>query len=251
MTRVLYLVYGAVAYILFLGTALYAIGFVENFHIDLGAGMRFVPRSLDSGDRPAASAGVALLVDIGLLLLFGLQHSGMARRGFKRLWTRVVPAPIERSTYVLFTSLCLMALFLLWRPIPVTLWQVSGPAYWAIIALSLVGWVLVIASSFLLSHADLLGVRQVLSHAGGRAAPAPAFATPGLYKLVRHPTYLGFLIAFWAAPVMTAGHLLFATAMTAYILVAVQLEERDLVREHGDDYREYRRRVGMLLPRRR
>lgn len=231
--------YGVVAYLLFLGTFLYAIGFVA------GAG---VPKHIDSG--PAAPLGEALLVDLLLLGLFAVQHSGMARPGFKRWWTRFVPRPIERSTYVLLASLVLVLLFWQWRALPAPVWHVEAEAgrmlLWGLQGL---GWLIVLASTFMISHFHLFGLKQVGDHARGKEPAAPRFQTPGLYRHLRHPIMLGFLIAFWAAPVMSVGHLLFAAATTGYILLALQLEERDLVAFFGDRYRAYREQVPMLLPR--
>ncbi|MFP3939107.1 MAG: methanethiol S-methyltransferase [Thermoanaerobaculia bacterium] len=239
MKRTLYLLYGVIAYLLFLPTFLYAIGFVGNF---------LVPKSMDRG---GAGVGLleALLVDGGLLLVFALQHSVMARQGFKRWWTKVVPRPIERSTYVLAATAALALLMWQWRPIGGTVWDVSGTAPAAVlIGISLAGWAVVFWSTYLIDHFDLFGLRQVWLAFRRREYRPPQFGNPSLYKVVRHPLYFGFLVAFWATPVMTWGHLLFAAGTTGYILVAIQLEERDLVRFHGDAYREYRRRVRMLLP---
>jgi len=236
---VLSVCYGLVAYALFLGTFLYLIGFVGN----LG-----VPTSIDSG-TPAPLAQ-AVLVDVLLLVVFAAQHSVMARPAFKRWWTRLVPTAVERSTYVLLSSLALVLLYGQWRPIPLSVWSFeSGPAAVLLEALFWLGWGLVLVSTFLLSHFELFGLRQVLAHAMRRALPESTFKTPLLYGYVRHPIYLGWLIAFWATPAMSAGHLLFALGNTVYILLAIGLEERDLVAHFGDTYRHYQQRVGMLLPR--
>ncbi len=248
MARVLYFLYGVVVYVLFVGTFLYAVGFVENAHIRLAGDLYLVPKSIDFGG-PYSHWAVALVIDLALLALFAVQHSVMARKRFKEVWTRVVPPPIERSTYVLFASLCLIVLFTFWRPMIHVLWAVENPALIrAIQGLSLLGFAIALVATFLIDHPDLFGLRQVVLHLRGRQAAAPGFVTPGFYKFVRHPIYLGFTIAFWAAPVMTTGRLLFAGATLAYILLAIRFEERDLVRDHGDHYLEYRRRVGMLLP---
>ena len=238
MSRFAFLLYGLTAYGISSATILYAIGFVANL---------WVPKGIDTGTPgPLAEA---LIVNVLLLTVFALQHSVMARPGFKRLWTRIVPQPIERSTFVLFASLSLVLLFWQWRPIPDVVWSVTNPANAAVIqAVSLAGWALVLVSTFLISHFELFGVTQVVTHWLGRAVPETAFRTPFLYNLVRHPIYLGFLIAFWATPAMTAGHLLFAVMTTGYILVGIQLEERDLIRFFGRTYLGYRDRVAMLIP---
>jgi len=241
MRRLLTAVYGLACYLVFLATFLYLIAFVEGAP---------VPRTVDVG--PAASTGAALVIDLALIALFGLQHSVMARGGFKRWWTKVVPASVERSTYVLAASLALILLMWQWRPLTATVWRVENPAgRIALYALSGGGWVLLLLSTYLIDHFELFGVRQVYEHARGRAPEAPPFQTPGWYRFVRHPIYLGFIVAFFAAPVMSAGRLLFSVAMTAYILVGIHYEERDLVERFGDAYLGYRAHVGMLLPWRR
>jgi len=236
------LCYGLIVYPVFLATFLYAIGFAGNI---------VVPKSIDMGptDQPILS----LVIDLLLLSLFAIQHSVMARRTFKRWWTRIVPPAVERSTYVLAASLTLALLCWQWRPIsePV-IWRVESAAgaqiLWAVFWL---GWAMLLMSTFLINHFELFGLRQVFAHMAGRQLPEPEFRTPLLYRYVRHPIYLGFLLGFWAAPVMTAGHLLFSIATTGYILVGIWFEERDLVAQFGDRYRRYRDQVGMLLPRRR
>jgi methanethiol S-methyltransferase len=242
-----FLLYGVFCYAAFLATFLYAIGFVGNFWGLLGLGPMF--RSIDSVGSPTP-LGRALVVDALLLGLFAVQHSVMARAGWKRWWTRFIPPAIERSTFVLAASLCLALLFWQWRPIGTTpIWNLTGgPLVPVVVALSLAGWLMVLLATFMLDHAELFGLRQVWSAFRNRPHPGLAFAAPGLYRTVRHPIYLGFIIAFWATPTMTLGHLVFAVATTAYILVAIQLEERDLVGRYGEQYREYRRRVGMLFP---
>jgi len=239
MNRVLAFLYGVVCYLAFLGTILYAIGFVDGL---------LVPKFIDSA--PTVPLGQALLVDALLLGLFAVQHSVMARQGFKSVWTKIVPQAIERSTYVLFASLALIFLFWKWEPIGGVVWDIETPAIRvALLALSLAGWALVFVSTFLINHFDLFGLRQVFMFLRGQPYTPLGFRIPVLYKYVRHPLYLGFITAFWAAPTMTIAHLVFALATTGYILIAIQLEERDLVESHGAKYEAYRRQVSMLVPR--
>jgi len=236
------LLYGVAVYVFFLATFLYAIAFAGNL---------WVPKTIDSG----AAAGVAesLLVNLGLLAIFALQHSIMARRSFKRWWTQIVSPAVERSTYVLAATLALALLLWQWRPIPEpVIWRVENPigvqVLWAVFWL---GWAILLLATFLINHFELFGLRQVFSYLIGREIPETEFRTPFIYRYVRHPIYLGFLLGFWAAPVMTAGHLLFAIGATGYILVGIWFEERDLIAQFGDRYRQYRDQVGMLIPSRK
>jgi protein-S-isoprenylcysteine O-methyltransferase Ste14 len=238
MGRLLGFLYGLASYLVFFVTILYAIGFVTGL---------FVPKTIDTGTVVPLTE--ALVVNLLLMSLFAVQHSVMARKQFKQWWTQYIPHSVERSTYVLFASLALLLLFWQWRPMPAVIWQVADPQLaLAITALSMVGWVLVFLSTFLINHFELFGVHQVINNLAGRPMPQVRFKTPVLYKVVRHPIYLGFIIAFWIAPVMTLGHLLFAAVTTAYIFVGIWLEERDLVELFGDEYRNYRNRVAMLIP---
>ena len=239
MKRILVFAYGAVAYACFFASFLYAVGFVGNL---------VVPRSIDSA--PEGPLGVALAIDVLLLGLFAVQHSVMARPAFKRLLTRVVEPAAERSTYVLASSLALLLLFWQWRPIGGVVWDVETPALRALLhGVFAAGWLTVLVTTFLINHFDLFGLRQVWLYLRGEPYRPVAFKTPGPYRVVRHPLYVGWLLAFWGTPTMTAAHLLFAIMTTAYILVAIQLEERDLVEAHGEAYADYRRRVPMLVPR--
>jgi protein-S-isoprenylcysteine O-methyltransferase Ste14 len=238
LKRILHFAYGLASYALFLGTFLYALAFVGGCPLT------------NRLDAPLeGSLGTAIAVDVALLALFAIQHSVMARRGFKERLTRYVPWAIERSTYVLASSLALLVLFWQWRPIGIEIWSVENPVgqvvLWSAFAL---GWVTVLVSTFLINHFDLFGLRQVTLPLLGKPYTPVAFRTPVLYRFVRHPLYVGWLLAFWATPHMTLAHLLFAVATTGYILIAIQLEERDLVAEHGKAYEDYRRKVPMLIP---
>jgi protein-S-isoprenylcysteine O-methyltransferase Ste14 len=236
--RILFFAYGSFSYLIFLGTFLYAICFIGNFG---------VPKTLDG----AASGPLAVnfAIDAGLLALFAVQHSIMARKWFKDWWTRIVPKAVERSTYVLFSSLALILLFTQWRPLGGMIWSVEDPVGQLVLrGLFAFGWGLVLASTFLINHFDLFGLRQVWLYLLNRPYNTLRFATPGPYRLVRHPLYVGWLFAFWMTPVMTLAHLLFSIATTLYILLAIRFEERDLVREHGGAYEDYRRSVPMLVP---
>jgi protein-S-isoprenylcysteine O-methyltransferase Ste14 len=238
MNPVLILAYAAVSYLVFLVAFLYAIGFVGDL---------VVPKSINSGTPEAWS--VALAIDAVLLGLFAVQHSVMARPAFKRWWTKIVPQVAERSTYVLISSLLLLLLYWQWRPLPEPIWQVEAPAVRVLLwGLYAIGWLIVFLSTFMIDHFELFGLRQGVTYFRGQPHTPPSFKTPGFYRFVRHPLMLGFIIAFWATPDMTAGRLLFAATTTVYILIAVQLEERDLVHYFGDEYEQYRRHVSMLLP---
>ena len=238
MGRFIAFLYGLVAYVVFFVTFLYAIGFVEGW---------VVPKTIDTGT--VVSLAEALIVNVLLMSVFAIQHSVMARKPFKQWWTTIIPASVERSTYVLFSSLALILLFWQWRPMSAVVWQIADPRIAAaVVGLSAVGWLIVLTSTFLINHFELFGLHQVANNLAGRPMPTPRFRTPLYYKLVRHPIYLGFIIAFWAAPTMTMGHLLFAAVTTAYIVVGASLEERDLIEVFGDEYRRYRGRVSMLVP---
>lgn len=237
VSRITAFLYGVVCYLAFLATFLYAIGFIGNFG---------VPKSIDSG--PHRPFTYALAVNAALLGLFAVQHSVMARQWFKRAWTRIVPAPVERSTYVLFSSLALLLLFWKWEPMGRAIWNVkSDTGQLLLFSLYAIGWLIVLVATFLINHFDLFGLRQVWVHLRGIPYTPLRFRTPFLYRLVRHPLYVGWLLVFWSAPMMTVAHLVFAIATTAYILLAIQFEEWDLIRMHAE-YAEYRRRVPMILP---
>lgn len=232
------MVYGALVYGFFFATLLYTIGFLGDVA---------VPKTIDS--RETSGAGMSVLIDLALLAVFALQHSVMARRRFKRWWTTMVPQALERSTYVLAATTALALLVWQWRPIPQPVWVVENPAgWWALTAAFWLSWVLLLVSTFLLNHFELFGLRQVYCAWQSKEIPEVGFKMPLLYKLVRHPIYFSFLIAFWATPRMTVGHLLFAAGASGYILVGAILEERDLVAQFGEVYRQYQRRVPMLLP---
>ena len=240
MSRILSLLFAIVAYAIFFATFLYLIVFVGDFS--------FAGRTVDVG--PETSPAVAAVVDLALIALFGLQHSVMARQGFKQSWTRIVPPQAERSVYVLAASIMLMILFLGWRPIDNIVWNVTSLLFSNILwVLFWIGWATVLISTFLINHFELFGLQQAWFYMRGREAAAPKFHQPLFYKWVRHPLYLGFFLAFWATPEMTAGHLLLAVGMSIYMLIAIRYEEHDLIGLFGKDYERYREEVGMLTPR--
>lgn len=237
MNRFLSVIYGVLMYVVFLATFTYAICFLGDLA---------VPKTIDSGSE--SPLYVAIAINAFLLAAFAIQHSVMARQGFKRVWTRVVPRHLERSTYVLAASLVLMLLLWQWRPIPQTVWELHGAAATVLSVTFWLGWAILLTSTFLINHFELFGLKQVWTHLSRTRQTDAKFRTPSLYKVVRHPLYLGFVIAFWSAPRMTLGHLIFAIATTGYILLGIYFEERDLVRVHGQAYRTYREQVPMLVP---
>jgi protein-S-isoprenylcysteine O-methyltransferase Ste14 len=236
MKKGFYRLYAIICYLIFFGTFLYFIGFVANL---------FVPRSLDAAGESRFPLYIAILINAGLISIFGLQHSIMARQGFKKRWTRLVPEAVERSTYVLFASIVVVLLVFFWQPVPYVMWDLSDTlAGDTLKIIAFVGWGLILVSTYLINHFHLFGLQQAFS----REQAALPFRTPFLYKLVRHPLYLGFLIAFWAAPVMTAGHLLFSLGMSLYIFIGIHHEEKDLTKLYGTDYERYRQRTPKILP---
>jgi protein-S-isoprenylcysteine O-methyltransferase Ste14 len=239
MIRAFYMLVSTIIYAIFFATFLYLIAFLS--------GLPFVPVSVDHGGT--ASIGPAVVIDLALVAMFGVQHSVMARQSFKRAWTKIVPAPLERSIYVLITSFMLMIMFAFWQPITGVVWDVKALAgqivLWGIFGL---GWAIVLLSTFLINHFELFGLSQTFLHMRGHEPAAPRFRMPFFYKMVRHPLYSGFFLAFWATPHMSLGHLLFAVGMSVYILIAIQYEERDMVAVFGEDYEAYKGNVGMLAP---
>jgi methanethiol S-methyltransferase len=241
MKKVLYTFYAGACYLIFLITFTYLIGFVENL---------FVPKSIDTIDETIPRHWlIAVLINLGLISLFAIQHSVMARKGFKEKWKQFVPEPVERSTYVLFASIVLIILYLFWQPLPFIIWNFSGSAVGTIfLAVSFMGWGIVLLSTFLINHFHLFGLYQVYQFITKKVQHSDTFRTPLLYRIIRHPLYLGFLIAFWSTPVMTAGHFFFAIAMTVYILIGIHHEEKDLVNTHGESYRQYAKQTPKLIP---
>ena len=236
--HVLFFLYGVTCYLIFFGTFLYAIGFVGNF---------IVPKSMDSGvEVPILEA---IVINTLVLAVFAVQHSLMARQGFKKIWANILPAAIDRNTYLLFYSLALMLIFWQWRPMGGVIWDVSGTTLGGLlIVVSITGWLIVLISTFLLDHFELLGLKQSLSNLTGREIPVSSFKTPGFYKFVRHPMYFGFTVAFWATPIMTTAHLLFAVGTLGYTIIGIWFEEKDLTAFFGDEYKHYKSRVSMLIP---
>jgi protein-S-isoprenylcysteine O-methyltransferase Ste14 len=235
--RLVILFYAIASYAVFLASFLYGLGFVGNY---------LVPKSIDTGSPSRVPE--AIVIDLMLLGIFAIQHSIMARAAFKRWWAGIFPVACERSTYVLLSSLILLLLFWQWRPIPIPVWQTDGPAAWLLTGVYWLGWSIVLASTFMIDHFDLSGLRQAFFRLRAAELPAPSFKAPLLYKMVRHPLMLGFLLAFWATPAMTAGHLLFAVMNTLYILIGLRFEEQDLIAAFGATYHQYRQRVPMLVP---
>lgn len=241
MKKTLYSLYAVVCYLIFFVTILYLIGFVSNL---------LVPKSVDTtGGKEPLPAFPAILVNLGLMGLFAVQHSVMARQGFKEKWTRIIPAPIERSTYVLLASIAVILLFVFWQPIPAVIWDMAGtPGGYILLAISFLGWGMLFLSTFLINHFHLFGLHQVYDFVSDKEQKPLRFRTPFLYKMVRHPLYLGFLIAFWFAPVMTIGHLLFSAVMTIYIFIGIHHEEKDLQKLYGAEYQQYRQKTSKILP---
>ena len=238
MKRFIFFLYGIICYLIFFAAFLYAVGFVGNMA---------VPKTIDSGFQ--GGTGYVWLVNILLLSLFAIQHSVMARQGFKKMWTKIIPKQIERSTYVLFSSIALILLYTFWRPLEGTIWNVQYSLLASFLtAVYFAGWFIVLTGTFMINHFNLFGLQQVFRYLKKQEQASPKFVKPLLYKIVRHPLMLGFIIAFWATPQMTIGHILFAFATTGYILVAIQLEERDMVRMHGNDYIKYQHEVSQIVP---
>lgn len=250
MKKLTYFLFGLISYVIFFATLLYFLGFIENVTIyPFAEALNDIyVNTLDTGERQV-SLFMAVLINLGLIALFGIQHSVMARASFKNAWTRIVPQPIERSTYVLFTSIILILLCVFWQPMEFVIWDVQGETLgMALLGISLLGAGLLVLSTFMINHFDLFGLRQVYFYARGEEFSPIKFRKPGLYRVVRHPIYFSFVLIFWFAPLMTAGHFLFAAGMTGYILIGIYYEERDLIKSFGETYREYRAAVPKLLP---
>lgn len=248
MKKLFYFTYALVCYVIFLVTFLYLIGFTENIQWYFPSLAPWFPKSLDAG-ASALSAPMAILTNLGLIALFGIQHSVMARPAFKEKWTKAIPRPIERSTYVLLASLALILLFYCWQPITQNIWSLSDTTAGAVLlTLSFAGWAMLLVSTFLISHFDLFGLQQVYRYAGGREPEQLSFRTPGFYRIIRHPIYFSFLLAFWSAPVMTVAHLVFNLGMTAYVFTGIYHEEKDLVKSYGDTYIRYQEETAMIIP---
>lgn len=250
MKKAIFFLYGTICYVIFFAALLYLLGFIQNVtafgFAEPLEGLYF--NTLDMGER-AVPLFLAVLIDLGLIALFGIQHSVMARQSFKKAWTKLVPEPLERSTYVLFSSIILILLCVLWQPIEAQVWDIRGEALGsAFLGVYLVGVLLLVLSTFMIDHFDLFGMRQVYLYAVGKEITPMNFRKPGLYKLVRHPIYFSFLLIFWFTPLMTAGHLIFAIGMTLYILVGIYYEERDLIHTFGEQYREYKKAVPKVVP---
>lgn len=241
MKKTCYLLYAVICYFIFFLTFLYFIGFVSNL---------LVPRSIDAtADNGRFPVYICVLIDIGLIGLFAVQHSVMARQRFKEKWTRIIPGPIERSTYVLFSSLAVILLLFFWQAIPYVIWDITDTVSgYMLLAISFLGWGILLLSTYLINHFHLFGLHQVYSYVTNKEQESLPFRTPSLYKLVRHPLYLGFLIAFWATPVMTVGHLLFSLGMTTYIFIGIYHEEKDLTKLYGSRYEQYRKETPKILP---
>lgn len=237
--KIFYLLYAAVCYLIFFLTFLYFIGFTSNL---------FVPKSIDAPDSNDLPLYLQIFINLGLISLFGFQHSVMARQGFKRKWTRIIPEPIERSTYVLFSSIALILLLFFWQPLPFVIWNAGTTGGYVVLSISFIGWGIVFLSTYLINHFHLFGLKQVADYTKNKKEESLPFRIPFLYKIVRHPLYLGFLIAFWAVPVMTVGHLLFSISMTLYIFIGIHHEEKDLVSQYGGDYVQYRWKTPKIIP---
>lgn len=239
MKKVFYLLYAVICYLIFFATFLYFIGFVSNL---------FVPKSIDTAGNKDFSIILKVLIDLGLISLFGIQHSVMARQGFKKKWTRIIPEPIERSTYVLFSSLIVILLLIYWQAVPDVIWSADKTVGAILLVVSFFGWGMVFLSTYLINHFQLFGLQQVYNYSANKKQELLRFQIPFLYKMVRHPLYLGFLIAFWAAPVMTIGHLVFTIGMTVYIFIGIYHEEKDLIKLYGRDYEQYQRKTPKVIP---